>query len=55
MLEINEVVKAKQFLVVINLWLSKLAKKGEINAMVKVKQFLVVINLAIKTGTNGRK
>ena len=44
MVEINGMVKVKQFLVVINFWLSKLAKMIEINAMVKVKQFLVVIS-----------
>ena len=47
MVEINGMVKVTQFLVVINLWLSKLAKMVEIKRMVKVIQFLVVINLLL--------
>ena len=40
MVENNAVVQVKQFLVVINLWLSKQAKMGEINVIVKVKQLI---------------
>ena len=43
--EFNGMVKVKQFLVVANLWLQKLAKMVEINGMVKVKQCFVVTNL----------
>ena len=45
MLEINKVVKIKQFLLVINLYLKKHAQMLEINKVVKIKQFLLVINL----------
>ena len=54
MLEINAVIKIKQFLVVINLCLQKHAQFLEINAVVKINQFLVVISLPIKTRTTTR-
>ena len=45
MLEIDSVVKIKQFLVVINLCQKKHAQMLEIDMVVKIKQFLVVIHL----------
>ena len=47
MLEMDMVVKIKQFLVVTNLFLEKWAKILEMDIVVKIKQFLVVINLFV--------
>ena len=47
MLEINQVLKIKQFLVVINFCLSEHVQMLELNEVVKTKKFLVVINLGL--------